>query len=108
MDCGGIPFSGITIWRPARNLNTALAYLMIHEFTHLQETPQSRTGLSVEDYFAMLEPLGTKGDIIRLNTMEAEADRERQAEHHDDLFFTMLRLNVYRCWKTLEEYRGAD
>ncbi|OPX90283.1 MAG: hypothetical protein A4E53_01169 [Pelotomaculum sp. PtaB.Bin104] len=97
-----------SVWLPIDTIEKALFYVLVHEYTHLIDTPKSRTGLTEDDYFSMLEPLGDRGTVIQCQTKEpSAADRKRQADIHTEEFYTNFRLNVYLCGKILAEIEKA-
>jgi len=50
-----------SVWVPVKTIDAAVFYTLVHEYTHLQDRPQSNTGLNDEDYFAALAPPGGAG-----------------------------------------------
>jgi hypothetical protein len=71
--------------------------------------PVSVTGLSEDDYFQMFASLGDGKWILSVLHSEPLTEKaiieqnNRNAQMHDDLFFSLLRINVYRCGKILVE-----
>lgn len=106
--CSCIRFEGLP-WIFASNINIMFFCVIVHEYTHLMDTPKSRIGLSEEDCFAILAPLGSRDDIIKASNWNPETEEERvkqkelDDQKHSDMFFNLLRLNVYRCGKILAE-----
>lgn len=107
-DYGGMRFESLS-WIPVNSIALALFLVIVHEYTHLIDNPQSRTGLSEEDYFAMMAPLGSRDDIIRASNMVPQTEEDlaiqndMNAQWHPEIFYSLLRMNVYWCGKILAE-----
>lgn len=103
---GGLRLTNV--WRPITTMGQALFYVLVHEYTHLQDHPESITGLTDADYYDLFKALGDKPALIEFHNREPSAeDRQHRVDIHTENFYTAERINVYRCGRRLAELEEA-